>query len=68
MKLKRIIIIMDSENTESYSDLYEIYKEGGIKSEDIYGQENINPKEKKNNNSNNGLNISNSNVAIQQNN
>ena len=47
MKLKRLIIIIDSEKSEPYFELYERYNKGQIKSEDIYGQESSNTEEKK---------------------
>lgn len=46
MKLERTIIIMDSEKSEPYLDLYERYSQSGLKSEDIYGQERSNLKGK----------------------
>ena len=67
MKLKRIIIIIDSENSEPYSELYERYNEGGIKSEDIYGQESSNTEEKKSQNLNNELDKPNLNILVQKN-
>ena len=67
MKLKRIIIIIDSENSEPYSELYERYNESGIKSEDIYGQESSNTEEKKSLNLNNELDKPNLNILIQKN-
>lgn len=66
MKLERTIIIMDSEKSEPYLDLYERYSQSGLKSEDIYGQERSNLKGKNNNNNSNiGSNNSNSNNSIQ---
>ena len=55
MKLKRLIIIIDSEKNEPYFELYERYNKGQIKSEDIYGEESSNTEEKKSQNPNSEL-------------
>ena len=47
MKLNRINIIIDSDHSESYSELYDRFIEGWIKSENIYRQENNNNLDKK---------------------
>ena len=47
MKLNRINIIIDSDHSESYSELYDRFIEGWIKSENIYRQENSNNLDKK---------------------
>ena len=47
MKLNRIDIIIDSDHSESYSELYDRFIEGWIKSENIYRQENSNNLDKK---------------------
>ena len=38
MKLNRIIIIMDSEKSESYSELYDRFIEGCIKYKNIWAK------------------------------
>ena len=58
---------MNSEHSESYSDPYDKFIEGCIKSEDIYGQKSNNTMDKKDHSPNSGLDNASLNFEIQQN-
>jgi hypothetical protein len=58
---------MNSEHSESYSDPYDKFIEGCIKSEDIYGQKSNNTMDKKDHSPNSGLENASLNFEIQQN-
>ena len=67
MKLNIIIIIMNSEHSEFYSDPFDRFIKGWQKFEDLYGQESCHSMDKKNDSPNSGIDNVSLNDEIQKN-